>query len=96
MTATADFDAALQTVTQERGAVYGSPLDDFEIAQEIKAAVAACEDIAIRHAMEMIAVKLARLTHTPTHVDSIIDIAGYARTMVMILDERRHRDETAD
>jgi hypothetical protein len=39
--------------------------------------------------MEMIGVKMARLCNDPTKVDSVIDIAGYARTMAMILDKEQ-------
>jgi hypothetical protein len=40
----------------------------------------------------MIGVKMARLCTTPDHLDSLIDIAGYARTIAMIHDERDRRD----
>ena len=82
----AEFDAAIQKVTQQRGAVYGHPADDFARANAIKAALADCKDPLVKHALEMIAVKMARLVHTPTHVDSLIDIVGYARTAVMCID----------
>ena len=38
--------------------------------------------------MRMVAVKIARLIHSPEHFDSIVDIAGYAKTMALILDRR--------
>ena len=82
----ATFDAAVQRVTQDRGATYGHPCVDFDRAARLKAVIAECPDPLIRHALEMIAVKIARLIQTPTHVDSFIDIAGYARTGVMVLD----------
>ena len=85
-TCTARFDAAIQRVTYDRGDVYGPPGKDFARAQLIKRAVQDCPHDGIRHAMEMIGVKMARLTHTPDHEDSIHDIAGYARTMAMLLD----------
>jgi hypothetical protein len=86
------FDAALSkqaNVTADRGKVYGHPYDDFGRAAAIKAAVADCPDLRIRHVLEMIAVKMARLTHSPDHLDSFIDIAGYARTGVMVLDRQK-------
>lgn len=85
------FDDALRGLTDERGKFYGHPLDDFSRAAAIKAAVATCPDPEIRHVLEMIAVKMSRLTETPDHTDSLFDIAGYARTGCMVLDERDRR-----
>lgn len=82
------FDAAIQTVTQQRGEVYGHPAVDFDRVARLKAVVAECADAPVRHALEMICVKVARLIETPSHNDSAIDIAGYARTIAMIWDKR--------
>lgn len=79
----AQFDAEITTVTQRRGAIYGHPRVDFDRAARLKAVVAECADPIARHALEMIAVKMARLITTPDHLDSWVDIAGYARTGVM-------------
>ena len=79
----AQFDAEITTVTQRRGAIYGHPRVDFDRAARLKAVVAECQDPIARHALEMIAVKMARLITTPDHLDSWVDIAGYARTGVM-------------
>jgi len=81
------FDTAMMSVTQEREEDYGSPSVDFARAAKLKAVVAECVDPPLRHAMEMICVKLARLIHSPDHLDSWIDIAGYARTACMVIDE---------
>lgn len=81
------FDKQVATITYIRGEDYGPPRADFERAQKIKAAVADCPDPAMRHVLEMIGVKMARLCVTPTHLDSLIDIAGYARTGVMVSDD---------
>lgn len=92
---TEQFDAALgfaANVTADRGAVYGHPYDDFGRAATLKSAVSDCDDERVRHVLEMICVKMARLIHTPSHLDSWIDIAGYARTAVMVLD--RQEQET--
>lgn len=88
----ARFDQAIQTVTKERGADYGHPLDNFNIAGQINEALKACPDPVIRAPLMMIGQKLARLCQTPDHIDSIIDVAGYARTIAMVLDERDRRD----
>ena len=86
--ATATFDDAGDT-TQKRGAIYGHPFVDFSRVAAIKAILSDCPDPAIRHAMEMIAVKLCRLIETPDHVDSWIDVAGYARTACMVIDAKK-------
>ena len=89
MTLTEQFDEALRAVNEKRGSVYGHPADDFARAAELKAAISGCKDARIRHAMEMICAKLSRLVETPDHLDSWIDIAGYARTARMIIDRDR-------
>jgi hypothetical protein len=82
------FDDAMKTITQERGADYGHPFDDFGRVMRMKAEVQGCQDLQVRHALEMILVKVARLTETPNHLDSMIDIGGYARCIAMINDRR--------
>ena len=82
------FDEAMKSVTQVRGADYGHPADDFAVASQIAHAVNDCPDPLVRNALRMIGVKMARLCHNPQHLDSIIDIAGYARTIVMIIDKQ--------
>ena len=81
-----EFDSQVENITQKRGAVYGHPLDDFSKIAELKAALPDYANPAIQHCAEMICVKLARLGQTPGHIDSLVDIAGYARTWAMLLD----------
>lgn len=83
----AKFNATVAGVTDERGAVYGHPKIDFGRAAELKATVSECPDPLARHALEMICVKIARLIQTPNHLDSWVDIAGYARTGVMVTEK---------
>lgn len=80
------FNEAVARVNDDRGSVYGHPSVDFERVARLKAVIAECKDPLARHALEMIAVKIARLVQTPDHLDSWIDIAGYARTGVMVTD----------
>jgi len=82
------FDEAIKSITQDRGADYGHPADDFAIANQIAHAVNECPDPLVRHALRMIGVKMARLCTSPDHLDSVIDIAGYARTIVMLADAK--------
>jgi hypothetical protein len=87
------FNAAVAAVTDERGNAYGHPKPNFERVSRLMAVVAECRDPLARHALEMICVKVARLIHTPDHLDSWVDIAGYARTGVMVTDPPRHDPE---
>jgi len=36
----------------------------------------------------MICVKLSRLENSPDHIDSLVDIAGYAETCAMVLEAK--------
>lgn len=85
---TVRFDEAMKTLTADRGAVYGPPSEDFARINALKQGVASCANPEVRHALEMICVKMARLCQTPDHYDSALDIAGYARTIMMVLDEQ--------
>jgi len=83
----ADFDAAIASITQVRGKSYGHPAEDFRRIAQLSAALPQFSDPRFRHIAYMICVKLARLSETPDHLDSLVDIAGYARTWAMILDK---------
>jgi hypothetical protein len=78
------FDAATQKVTQDRGSIYGHPADDFARVVDMAEGIKDCKDPRIKHVLYMILVKVSRLAATPDHLDSWIDIAGYARTGVMV------------
>lgn len=86
------FDQALQVITDDRGKDYGHPKDTFAKIQIIKAVIASCPHREVREALEEIGVKMVRLTVSPRHLDSVIDIAGYARTIAMILDKEQEDD----
>lgn len=87
---TQQFDASLAGfVNKERGDVYGHPVDQFERAANLKLITSDCSDPVLREALDAIAVKISRLIQSPEHFDSWLDIAGYARCAVMILDKRK-------
>ena len=48
-----------------------------------------CPDPLIKHVLYMILVKVSRLAVAPSHVDSLVDIAGYARTGAMVLERQK-------
>ncbi len=82
-----------KTLTEERGAVYGHPLDDFRRNAAAYEALDECKDVEVRHALSMVWVNVCRLVETPDHQDSIDDIKGYAETINMIHAERVRRGE---
>ena len=86
------LDKAKDTV-KDRGASYGTPLENFsEIAmmwrQILKAPVTPSQVAAC-----MVAVKLCRLARTPGHMDSIIDIAGYAACWAEVAEASQTKSE---
>lgn len=86
-----EFDKSVAVITQIRGADYGPPRQDFERAQRIFDAIidgmGSDVDPAVRHVFYMLSVKIARLRISPTHLDSWIDLAGYARCGVSVTDD---------
>jgi hypothetical protein len=81
------FDTAAASVVDQRGETYAHPRFNFDRIQRLKDVVAECPDPLAREALESICVKISRLIQTPDHLDSWIDIAGYARTGVMVTDK---------
>lgn len=94
MSATEIFDNEMAggRITSERGRAYGSPVEAFATICDLKEILARCKDPELRHVLEMIAVKISRIIASPTHIDSWVDIAGYARTAMMVIDARSARD----
>jgi transposase-like protein len=81
--AEAEVDNAVDTILDERAATYGSFEDVAGCAQEIKNAIRICNNSELDddqiEALDMIASKIARVVNgNPNHIDSWIDIAGYA------------------
>lgn len=85
----ARFDHDIGKVTDDRGSDYGHPADNFNRAERLQQVVEECKDFELRHALRAILVKVARLVLTPTHYDSWLDIAGYVKCAIMILERRR-------
>jgi len=85
------FDAAYRDVTTDRRAIYGEPEDTYRRISKMRAVVDECRDPEIREILAMIVTKVARLIQTPDHLDSWVDVAGYSRCGVMLLDDRQLR-----
>lgn len=88
----AQFDKTLQDLNKNRGADYGHPYHNFQVMAAFTEVLEACPDPRLRQALIMIAAKISRLVQNPYHLDSWIDIAGYARTAVMVMDYNETMD----
>jgi hypothetical protein len=78
------LDRAAKAVLEERNKIYGEPDEDFARIAELWNALGVrigpeANRMQGHHvSMLMVAFKLSRLTWSPTHEDSWIDVAGYA------------------
>jgi hypothetical protein len=82
--------APAPTILEEAGALvdgprqkeYGHPFVDFERVTNaaFDLGINPVKYGSLHHALYMILVKIQRLVQSPDHRDSIVDIAGYART----------------
>jgi len=82
------LDEANKLTNEDRQNTYGHPADDFAKVVEMVAPIVDSNiDPRLKHALYMIQVKIARLLNTPEHIDSIVDIAGYANTYNMVLEK---------
>ena len=70
-------------IVQERGKSYGHPYNGFNRVAKLWSALLGVEITADQVVKCMLCVKLARLSETPSHQDSIDDLAGYT----WVLDE---------
>ena len=65
-------------VVEHRERIYGPPAESFEIIAARWSLVLGIEVTPAQVALCLIDLKLARLTRDPSHLDSIVDVAGYA------------------
>lgn len=93
LSAVEQFDKMLGTgkINTERGQNYGHPVDDFALAHKLCQLINSMPEVELRETAKRIQVKIARLVSNPLHVDGWIDIAGYARCAVMIIDALQER-----
>lgn len=74
----------------DRNADYGHPLDDFERTAALWSAIlghnVSAEDVGLC----MCALKISRQCNKPKR-DNLVDLAGYAETVSMVIDERANR-----
>lgn len=70
----------------DRNKSYGHPLTDYTRTARLWSAILGIEVTALQAQLCMCAVKISRLCHSPDHIDSLTDLAGYARTYQMSLE----------
>ena len=78
-----DFDQAIESIGYDRHHDYGDPRTSFNRIALMWSAIAGADISAQQVAHMMIALKLSRLQTNPNHLDSLVDIVGYARCAVL-------------
>ena len=68
-------------VVAERAKAYGPPADSMELLARRWSVTLGRPVTPAQAVMCLIDLKLTRLAHDPKHVDSIVDIAGYAAVL---------------
>lgn len=72
------LDAAGKAVLTDRSREYGHPEDSFALIAALWSRYTGCDISTADVAAMMILLKLARVEGNPRHMDSWVDIAGYA------------------
>lgn len=85
------LQTAEQLVGGDRGTDYGHPFLDFSVTSKIWSAILGCEVSPEQVALCMIGVKISRLCNAYKE-DSVVDIAGYARTLQMVHEYREKKN----
>ena len=67
-----------QCILQDRNASYGDPEDNFRNIAELWTTTTGVQHDAVSVSILMVQMKMARIKTNPSHLDSWIDIAGYA------------------
>ena len=77
------FDQAIESIGYDRYPDYGDPVVSFDRIALMWSAITGADISAQQVAHMMICLKLSRLQATPNHLDSYVDIVGYARCAVL-------------
>lgn len=79
----AEFDEAIETIAYDRTDDYGAPTESFDRIAMMWSAVIGIDITAQQVAHMMICLKVSRLQTNHDHLDSYVDIVGYARCAVL-------------
>lgn len=77
------FDQAAETIGHDRTLDYGDPALSFVRIAKMWSAIVGAPISPQQVAHMMITLKISRLQQQPDHLDSLIDIVGYARCAVL-------------
>jgi|SRR6185503_8714927 len=75
---------ATRLTDRTRKDVYAHPTVNFDRIARLWSVILGVDVTPEQHALCMIAVKLSRLIESPGHRDSLVDVAGYARTIELL------------
>lgn len=85
------FDQAAESIGYDRTDDYGHPVASFDRIALMWSAITGADISAQQVAHMMICLKVSRLQTNPNHLDSYVDIVGYARC-ALLCDPRNLRD----
>lgn len=84
------LEEANKLVHGDRNADYGHPLDDFSKTAAMWSAILGTHVTPEQVGLCMCAVKISRQCNKPK-LDNLVDLAGYAETVNMVLEEKHRR-----
>lgn len=85
------LEEANKLVHGDRNADYGHPLDDFSKTAAMWSAILGVHVTPEKVGLCMCAVKISRQLNKPKP-DNLIDLAGYAETVNMVIEEKHRRE----
>lgn len=88
------LEEANSLVNGARQGDYGHPLDDFTRTAKMWSAILGAEVTAEQVGLCMCAVKISRQVNRPKR-DNLVDLAGYASTVDMVIEEKAKREAKA-